>query len=82
MSSEIAGWGLASAKKRPLKTELYTIYEEDEHIEDPSLLSSGDSRHKSQFDRVSHMKAFIGVLMSLLLLLVRPLLKACPVSLS
>ncbi|GLJ37477.1 hypothetical protein SUGI_0761400 [Cryptomeria japonica] len=79
MSLEIAGRGLALAKKRPLKTELYTIYEEDEQIEDPTSLSSTDSRHKYQIDRVS---IFIGVMMSLLFLLVRPLLKACPVSLS
>ncbi|GLJ37475.1 hypothetical protein SUGI_0761380 [Cryptomeria japonica] len=87
MSSEISGWELALEMKRPLKTELYelhTIYEEEEEeeIEDAPLLSSSDSTHRSQFERFSHMERFIAIMVSFILLLARPLFKACSVLMS
>ncbi|GLJ37469.1 hypothetical protein SUGI_0761270 [Cryptomeria japonica] len=81
MALDIAGWDLALAMKRPLKTELYelyTIYEEDENTED----TLSDHRHKSQLERFSNVAIFIGVMVSLVFLLLRPLLKSSSLALS
>ncbi|GLJ37468.1 hypothetical protein SUGI_0761240 [Cryptomeria japonica] len=75
--------------KRPSKTQLYelhTIYEEneEENIEDTAVLSGNSEvrRHKSQlerfsrFERFSYMAILMGIMLSLLLLMGRPLAKA------
>ncbi|GLJ37471.1 hypothetical protein SUGI_0761300 [Cryptomeria japonica] len=82
MALDFAAWELALAMKRPLKTELYelhTIYEEEEEeqIEDTPFLSrdSQVSRHKSQLEMFSFIVILVGILISLLALLDRPLPK-------
>ncbi|GLJ37472.1 hypothetical protein SUGI_0761330 [Cryptomeria japonica] len=89
MALDFAAWELALEMKRPLKTELYelhTIYEEEEEeeeqIEDITLLSSSESRHKSQFERFSDTARFIAVMVSFIFLLIRPFLKANSIVLS
>ncbi|GLJ37467.1 hypothetical protein SUGI_0761220 [Cryptomeria japonica] len=86
MSPEISGWELALAMKRPLKTELYelhTIYEEEEEdeeekFEDMTFLSDDSlcTRYTSKNGRFSYVVILMGLLISLLFLLGRPLLKA------
>lgn len=84
MGLDIEPWNLPLLVKRPSKTQLYelhTIYEEDEeNVEEIEFLSSSDSQvttqYKSQLERFSYMVILVGLILSLLLLMGRPLAKA------